>query len=137
VEAFSIYGLGRLAEAWATRPPHPNWKPYAAELARYAADMILEHSLTAGAVREDGSGIVRRRPLECLLMLGEAAQAKVPDLVDAYRLQPDLRDDLVALNRWPERAGLPFGQYVAAWTASCSALGTPGKLPLLLAKRFS
>ena len=39
-EAASLFVLRRMAEAWKSRPPYPNWKDYSVELARYAEDRI-------------------------------------------------------------------------------------------------
>ncbi len=136
VEAFSICGLFRMADRWAAKAPHPAWKAYAPELAIYATNTIRAHSDVRLAM-DEAPGNSRRGALEDLLLLGDAAMAEVPRLVDAFQRAPRLLDDLGALNRWPSRASVPFDRYVASWVESCSDIGTPGRLPQLFADLFS
>lgn len=39
-ETASLFALRAMAKSWETRPPYPNWKPYANALADYAADRL-------------------------------------------------------------------------------------------------
>lgn len=41
-EAFSLFALERLAVLWQTQPPYDNWKGYAPEFKKYAANMKRE-----------------------------------------------------------------------------------------------
>ncbi|MEZ5536687.1 MAG: hypothetical protein R3F02_13810 [Thiolinea sp.] len=41
-EAFSLFTLEQMAEQWQDAPPYPNWKSYAAELQKYADDIMQE-----------------------------------------------------------------------------------------------
>ena len=41
----------------------------------------------------------------------------------------DFVADLGALNRWPERSGVPIEGYLGLWKASCAEIRTPGFLP--------
>jgi hypothetical protein len=38
-------------------------------------------------------------------------------------------EDMGALNRWPERTGLPIAEYLQHWQKSCGEIDAPGLLP--------
>jgi hypothetical protein len=44
--------------------------------------------------------------------------------------------DLGALNRWPERTGVPLEDYLDRWSASCRERGATGRLPAWLRGAF-
>ena len=46
-------------------------------------------------------------------------------------------EDLGALNRWPERSGVPLEDYLRLWRASCAQIEAPGKLPARLQDIFA
>ena len=50
--------------------------------------------------------------------------------VDALEADVACVEDLGALNRWPERTGLPIADYFAKWQASCARCGAAGQLPI-------
>jgi hypothetical protein len=43
-------------------------------------------------------------------------------------------EDLGAVNRGPARSGVPLGEYLRLWQASCAAIHAPGTLPARLAQ---
>ncbi len=47
-EAASLFALGRMAEAWKTQPPYPNWKGYAGSLATYREERLKKETLPEG-----------------------------------------------------------------------------------------
>jgi hypothetical protein len=47
-ELSSLYTLRSMAKQWETKPPYPNWKPYAKHLAEYAQERIDKHPLPEG-----------------------------------------------------------------------------------------
>jgi hypothetical protein len=47
-EAASLFALGRMAEAWATEPPYPNWKDYAKALGDYRLERLAKAGLPEG-----------------------------------------------------------------------------------------
>jgi hypothetical protein len=57
------------------------------------------------------------------------AQAAVPTML--HELEADARnvEDIGALNRWPERSGVPVERYLHLWEKSCKEIGAAGGLP--------
>jgi hypothetical protein len=70
-----------------------------------------------------------KKELEEATKLPGAPQLLVPHVYDLFVDQPDLREDLGALNRWPERSSVPVDRYVQLWKQSCREIGTMGRLP--------
>ena len=52
VEAFSIRGLGLLADSWEQRPPFPNDAAFAANIRKYRQDLIEKYRTPAGEPRQ-------------------------------------------------------------------------------------
>lgn len=140
VEAFSLRGLGRLAETWQTAPPFPGDNAYADAIARYRADILGAYRAIGKA--EGGTGDLARwyarsqREIEGEGGLGDFAKAASAVLLDLYAAEPACLEALGALNRWPERTRLPLAAYLSAWKASCRELGALPDLPERLAARL-
>jgi hypothetical protein len=45
-------------------------------------------------------------------------------------------EDMGALNRWPERSGVPIAEYLQRWQESCKEINAPGLLPTRLRALF-
>ena len=53
-------------------------------------------------------------------------------MLDLLENDPASIADIGALNRWPERSGVPLHDYLDLWEQSCVALNAPGRLPVRL-----
>lgn len=136
VEAFSLRGLGKLADNWERRPPFPNDAPFANALRQYRSTAIGNYEKMAPAPREawriDEWFLRNRAALEGKGGVQAPVEALVPTLL--RELDEDIRcvADLGALNRWPERSAVAIERYLQAWKRSCHEIGTAGRLPARL-----
>ena len=135
VEAFSIRGLGLLATSWEKDPPFSGNAGFAASIRQYRADLMQKYM--AGMDQRSPENVRQwfreRRPgLEngSNMPAGQMVLA-VLDLYESERAAGDgsCVEDLGALNRWPERSGLPIDKYLDMWAASCAQIGAPGRAP--------
>lgn len=139
VETFSVRGLRLLADGWAESPPFPDDAGFARSIREYRAAILTRYGRLAAA---QGFGEARtwfaaqREALEASNGLSDAAKAAVPLVVAAFERDTGLLEDMGALNRWPGRTAEPMGDYLRQWQASCSELGSPGRLPALIAETF-
>jgi len=140
VEAFSIRGLGLLAESWAVNPPFAGDAAFSKAITDYRANVIAGYAkpgdpkpggpaalaawfrATRGAL-ENAGGLA---PVE-----GPAILAIVAELESRAAVA-----DLGALNRWPGRSGVPIEDYLRLWKVSCAEIGAPGRLPARLQALF-
>lgn len=129
VEAFSIRTLFEMERRWSKKAPYPQWTSYSPDLGRYATGACAGHASLATKPNSPDYLMHLHPALTQLKNLGEAAKAVVPEIVEVFRRDPQSIADLGALNRWPGRAKLPISDYLSEWAASCSAIGTPGRLP--------
>lgn len=131
VEAFSLRGLGRLADSWARRPPFVNDSPFASSIHRYREDLIARYARNAA---QSGAEINPRKwfsERRAELELNERPIFETGELVIFFlaALESDAAvADLGALNRWPRRSALDLSSYLDAWSASCIEVGSNGKL---------
>jgi hypothetical protein len=135
VEAFSLRGLGFLADDWERAPPFPNDAAYASAIRSYRETILSSDRATAqdeGA--SVGFGTWFRTYKACLSgQTGlSAARGAVSTMLDLLENDPVLVADIGALNRWPERSGVPLHNYLDLWEQSCVALNAPGRLPVRL-----
>jgi hypothetical protein len=100
VDAFSLRGLGRLAESWKQNPPFPGDNDFGNAIADYRKNVIQKYA-----------------KLAALTILAE------------YERAPDCIEALGALNRWPGRSGVPIEDYLRQWEASCTELKACALLP--------
>ena len=130
VEAFSIRGLGLLAQAGAAVSRDGGFggsiRSYRdALLARYVA-LGREHKADRGLA---GWFQASRGDLESSGGAGGEARAAVPRMVAEMLAQPGGIEGLGALNRWPGRSGVPLDEYLRDWELSCGELGASPSLP--------
>lgn len=132
VEAFSLYGLGRMAENWKRSPPFPNNASYAESIRSYR-DTLLTHYRTVaqeqGMAAGFGSWFADRKAFLDEHGGLDAAAAAVSIMFGLLEEDPVARADMGALNRWPGRSGIPLPDYLDRWEESCAQLGAPGRLP--------
>jgi hypothetical protein len=138
VEAFSLRGLGRLAEAWKATPPFPGDSAYGEAIARYRQEVIDSYrklGVEQGGIGNFGAWFARLRgPIEAEGGLNAYAQAAAGVILGEYERMPPCVEALGALNRWPDRSGLSLMAYLSDWEASCHELGASSALPEYLRK---
>jgi len=133
VEAFSVRGLGLLADSWEKKPPFAGDHGFAEAIRKYRKNLIERYG------DEEGTDIAswfrsRRSELES----GRSAR-KDPAVLAILALLESERacvEDMGGVNRWPERAQVPLEDYLSKWSASCSEVGAPGRLPVKLRDLF-
>lgn len=132
VEAFSLYGLKRLSEAWRRQPPFPNDSKYADSILEHR-DRLLQPDWKLAQEQRTAAGLAEwfRGHRDVLEKQGtvETSRPAVPTFLALYDGDPRLIEDLGAMNRWSERTHLGIIPYLERWQASCAELGTPGDLP--------
>jgi hypothetical protein len=133
VEAFSLRGLGKLADSWEQRPPFKNDASFANAIRQYQRNAIEKYE-TVASDRMLGSGVDAwfrqyRSALEVDGVITGPAQAAVPLLL--RELETDVRsiEDVGAVNRWVERSAVPIERYLRLWDRSCDDIGAAGRLP--------
>ena len=139
VEAFSLRGLGRLAEHWQHDPPFPGDSAYGAAIGKYRQNAVDKYRNADGQPIDDVAGWFRshREALEAANGLG---MVEGPGIVAILReLEGDIGcvADLGAVNRWPQRSTVPIEEYLRLWQTSCREIKAPGRLPPRLRQLFA
>ena len=133
VEAFSLRGLGRLAEDWSRDPPFAGDGGFGAAIASYRRDVVQRYGELAkeqGHADDPAAWFAEHRAqIEAQNGLGPFAQAACLAILAEYERDPTCLEALGALNRWPSRSRLPAEAYFAAWQKSCAELGASPALP--------
>jgi hypothetical protein len=139
VEAFSIHGLGLLADDWARHPPFPNDAAFGGAIRKYRQDLIERYRKPAGAPAAiDMCAWLRRNrdSLDHTDGVGLIEGPEILDIVADYENDGACIEDLGAVNRWPARSGIPLEEYLALWRASCAEVQAAGRLPTQLQNRL-
>jgi hypothetical protein len=139
VEAFSIRGLGLLADSWEQRPPFPNDAAFAANIRKYRQDLIEKYGTPAGRTPQLDMCAWLRRNRDALDHAGGVGTTEGPEILQIVaELEGDKAcvEDLGAVNRWPARSEVPVEDYLRLWQTSCAEIGAPGQLPARLAQSF-
>jgi hypothetical protein len=132
VEAFSVRGLGRLAESWKQNPPFAGDDAFGDSISNYRRNIIQNYaaladqqglSHDAGKWFSDHHGEIEKPGLNPF------AQAFCVSVLDEYERAPSCLEALGALNRWPGRTGIPIDEYLRQWEASCAELQASSLLP--------
>lgn len=135
VEAFSLRGLRLLAEDWARTPPFPNDNAFATTIQSYGESVLGTYQAQdLGGVTELGAWF---KAHEAYLRENggvDDAGGAIPTMLELLESDAGMIADMGALNRWPERSGVPVHDYLRLWTKSCSELNAPGRLPARLRK---
>lgn len=135
VEAFSLRGLGRLAESWKQDPPFPGDNNFGEGIAAYREDIVQRYSRLAydqGLNRDPAGWFADHRAEIELPGLNPFAQAASLTILHEYESVSNCVEGLGALNRWPNRTGLPVDEYLGQWEASCIELQASPHLPTRL-----
>jgi hypothetical protein len=137
VEAFSIRGLGLLADSWEQRPPFPHDAAFAGAIRKYRQDLIERYRKPAGEPPAHDMCAWLRRSRDAL---DHADGVDVIEGPEILRIVAELEgdracvEDLGAVNRWPARSEVPVEEYLRLWQASCAEIHAPGRLPARLAQ---
>jgi hypothetical protein len=133
VEAFSLRGLGLLATSWERDPPFRGNEDFAKSIREYRLN-LLENYMKLAA--EEGSlpNLARwfrahRSSLETQGGVTGDAHAAILIFLAELERNNDWIESLGALNRWPERTGLPIQEFFAKWQTSCAEIKASPKLP--------
>jgi hypothetical protein len=135
VEAFSIRGLGRLAESWKQNPPFAGDNAFGDAIANYRNDIIKRYSTLAeeqGITRDSAAWFTNHRREIEIPGLNPFAQAASLTVLAEYEREPSCVEAVGALNRWPGRTGVPIEDYFRQWQASCTELQASSLLPARL-----
>jgi hypothetical protein len=136
VEAFSIRGLGLLADSWEERPPFPDDGAFAAAIRTYRQNLIEAYGKPATKLPVlDMCGWLRRNR-DALDHTGGVSPIEGPEIVQIVTALEGGKacvEDLGAVNRWPARSAVPIEEYLRLWQASCAEIDAPGRLPARLA----
>ena len=134
VEAFSIRGLGLLAESWAANPPFAGDAPFAKAIVDYRANVIAGYVKPGDPKPGAEMEAWFRETRSALENAGGLAPVEGPVIQAILAALEDRAcvEDLGALNRWPARSRAPVEEYLRLWKVSCAEIGAPGRLPVQL-----
>ena len=139
-EAFSIRGLGRLANSWEREPPFTGDARYGQALRDYRRELIEKYQkASAPEPVHDIAAWLRgnRELLDRETGLGVVAGPAIVTALTEMEADKGSVEDLGAINRWPARSGVPLEDYLQLWRASCAQVGAPGRLPARLQDIFA
>jgi len=140
VEAFSLRGLGRLAESWKTNPPFAGDNAFGNAIADYRQNITGHYAVLAdqqGLIRDPAAWFADHRSEIEVPGLNQFAQAAALTILGEYERAPSCVEALGALNRWPGRTGVPIDDYFRQWRASCAELQASPVLPTRLQEMWS
>ena len=131
VEAFTLRGLGLIADSWEQDPWLPGETRFSKDLRRYREFLIGGYRNGAAGSKQWLNGWFGDNREAVEKFLGGRAVAGPALLMILGELGRDKGcvEDLAALNRWHGRAGVPVEDYLRLWGESCTELGTGGRLP--------
>lgn len=136
VEAFSIRGLGLLANSWERRPPFPHDAAFADNIRKYRQDLIEKYRKPFGEPPALNMCTWLRENRDTLDHTGGVGTVEGPEILQIVaELESDKAavEDLSAVNRWQARSEIPVEDYFRLWKASCAEIRAPGVLPAKLA----
>jgi hypothetical protein len=137
VEAFSLRGLGRLAQSWKQNPPFAGDNEFGNAIADYRKNTIQSYAKLADEQEinhDSGAWFADHRSEIEGTGPNSFAQAASLTILAEYERAPDCVEALGALNRWPGRSGVPIEDYLQQWEASCAELQASPLLPARVRK---
>jgi hypothetical protein len=135
VEAFSLRGLGLMANDWAHAPPFPHDAAYAVAIREYRETILASYRTAARDQGADASFSTWFKTHEGSLHENkglQAARGAVPAMFDLLQSDAAMIADMGAMNRWAGRSGVPIHDYLDLWERSCTELKAPNRLPVHL-----
>jgi hypothetical protein len=139
VEAFALRGLSLLADDWMNAAPFPNDAAYANSIRSYRETILAGYRKAAdeqGIAAGFGAWFKRQKPFLDEHGGLDAAVGAVATMLSLLESDKAMVADMGALNRWPERSGVPWHDYLDLWQKSCVELNAPGRLPARLMELF-
>jgi len=133
VEAFSLHGLGRLADSWRRDPPFSGDNAFGDAIADYRRNIIQRYAKAAEEqklTRDPATWFAAHR--NEIEVVGLNAFAQSLTILTEYEAAPESVEALGALNRWPGRSGVPIEDYLRQWEVSCAELQASPVLPVRL-----
>jgi hypothetical protein len=137
VEAFSIRGLGLLADSWQRSPPFAGDSAFARAIRDYRSALETKYRGESGSSANLATWFhSNRAELE-----GGTKAPRGPAILAILSIyeehpRPCYAEDLGGLNRWPERTAVPVERYVEQWQRSCREIGASGEMPRRLEQLF-
>jgi hypothetical protein len=127
-QAFSLRGLGKLADSWEQRPVF-NDAPYANAIRQYRRNIIEKYEKIASDQMEDSGVAAWFRKYRSALANQATVPAVVPTILHELEADPRCIEAIGTMNHWPEKTGMPIGQYMRLWERSCKEIRAAGGLP--------
>lgn len=140
VEAFSIRGLGLLADSWDQNPVLPANPHFGRFVREYREKVLARYREAAAGDAAGGIASWLRAKRDFLDHADGLDKAEGPGVLAVLtELERDRSsiEDLGAVNRWPAKSGVPLEEYLRLWLASCTEIHAPGHLPTRLQKIFA
>ena len=128
VEAFSIRGLGLLADSWERRPPFPHDAAFADAIRKYRQDLIEKYRKPAGEPPALNMCAWLRENRDTLDHTGGVGTVEGPEILQIVaEMDRDKAavEDLGALNRWPARSGNSWRKPVTPLPTGTRSAVTP------------
>lgn len=139
VEAFSIRGLGRLADTSEHDPPFSGDARFGRPLRDYRRYLIEKYQKAAGpdGVQSMPAWLrANRALLDRAEGLSDYQGPAILTVLVEMEADKGCVEDLGAVNRWPARSGVSLEEYLQMWRASCAQIDAPGRLPACLQAMF-
>ena len=120
-ETAALFALRSMAREWKTRPPYPNWKPYAASLASYAEDRLAEGRRELKPDADVTAWLrTKERHLRASSVHRELNLALAARLLPLFERQPSGWEAVTYLNRGRRRdPNLTLRQHLEDWRDAC------------------
>jgi hypothetical protein len=134
-EAFALRALGRLADDWQAEPVFAGRAAYANAIWDYREDIVGQYrneGREAGATDLRSWFQTKADAFRRVTGLHGIAEDVVPAILRVIEPDPLLIEDYQAMNLWSERTALPVSDYLRRWQQECQAIGSAGRLPLLI-----
>ncbi len=133
VEAFSLRGLGRMADDWERAPPFPNDNAYAGSIRSYRETILASYRTAAhdqGIAAGFGAWFKAHQAFLDQHGGVDDVRGAVSTMLGLLEGDAGTVADMGALNRWPGRSGVLLPDYLDLWEQSCAELNAPGRLPV-------
>jgi hypothetical protein len=135
VEAFSIWGMSRLASSWERNPPFAGNSVFGASLRDYRAKLIKGYQGLANPASDtEILSWFRSSRAELDRNHSVGTGPFIVRLVTEMEHDIACVEDLGAVNRWPGGSGVRLEDYLKLWEKSCTEIHTRGHLPALIRK---
>jgi len=139
VEAFSLRGLGRVADSWERNPPIAGSSAYGAAIRKYRDNQVEKYRMAgvAAPVADLAAWFYAMRgELDAAPGLYPKSGPGIVAILGEFEHDTACVEDMGAVNRWPQHSAVSIEEYLRLWQASCAEIKAPGKLPVRLREIF-